>query len=87
MLKTGLKSHQNLHSAAGCCCLLSSSFDDCMRHGQNFMGFHYPEATITTYFKGPINLALGPPSGFFQAASNQKGGVISTLENTFCVFW
>ena len=37
--------------------------------------------------KGPINLALGPPSGFFQTASNQKGGVISMLENIFCVFW
>ena len=25
-----------------CCCpVLSSSFDDCMRHGQNFMGFYY----------------------------------------------
>ena len=30
-----------------CCCpVLSSSFDDCMRHGQNFMGFHCPEVAV-----------------------------------------
>ena len=37
--------------------------------------------------KGPINFALGPPSGFFQTSFDQKGRAIFIWENIFCAFW
>ena len=40
-----------------------------------------------SYRKGPINFALGPPSGFFQTSFDQKGRAIFIWENIFCAFW
>ena len=37
--------------------------------------------------KGPIDFALGPPSGFFQTSFDQKGRAIFMWENMFCAFW